>query len=306
MDSNKRRLGSRIRKTSSLTTGQRVRRALLLSFGALGLLIAVAAIIFFSTNPLTSRPVRFESSFETGGISCRWCNPDGWVIQDRSGQPDAMVVGDDFPTRDGRFSLRVHADKDDPWDPKPRLELSGHAQPFFETNTEYWVGWSIYLPDDGGYEFDPRPEVLFQVHGLNDDCDAGGMGPPHALRPAAGRWRWDLKWDPNRCMGSEAAGKLIIDIGPQERGRWTDFVARFVFSYENDGVTQVWLDGDLVIDRVGMPNHYNNARGPYPKFGFYDAGWLKSDSDRTTRTIYFDAIRVYEGPDGYSWVDPER
>jgi hypothetical protein len=55
-----------------------------------------------------------------------------------------------------------------------------------------------------------------------------------------------------------------------------------------------------------MPNHYNNAHGPYLKIGFYNAGWLKHESHVTRRTIYFDAIRVYEGTDGFSYVNPDR
>jgi hypothetical protein len=253
------------------------------------------------------RPVRFESSFESGDISCRWCNPDGWRIADLSGQPDAMVVGKDFPVRDGNYSLRVQANYDDPWDPKPRVELSSHAQSFFKKNTEYWLGLSIYLPDDGSYEFDSQyMEVLLQIHGLNDSCDASGMGPMGAIRPIDGRWRWDVRWDPEKCMDSTPAGREVIDMGPQERGRWTDFVARFVFSHEDDGITQVWRDGVLVVDRVGMPNHYNNTRGPHLKIGFYKAGWLNNDTDVSTRTIYFDAVRVYEGTEGYDIVNPDR
>jgi len=251
-------------------------------------------------------PTMFESSFESGEITCRRCNPDGWAIQDWSGQPDAMVVSDEFPVRDGKYSLRVRGNYDDPWDPKPRVELSAHPHNFFEMHTEYWVGMSIYLPDDGGYEFDSQADVLMQVHGLNDDCDAGGMGPMAAIRPQDGRWRWDVRWDPAACMGSTPAGQDMIDMGPQERGRWTDFVIRFVFSHEDDGITQVWLDGKLVVDRVGMPNHYNNERGPYLKIGFYKAGWLNNKTDVTTRTVYFDAIRVYEGSDGYDIVNPDR
>jgi len=304
MDLNKRYFFSAVRERNVMVSWRRLRPVLRYSFAALFLLTALG-ILFLIGYRVTSRPTRFESSFETGSVRCRWCNPDGWRIQNTGGQSDAVVVGKEFPQRDGLYSLRIHADKEDPWDPKPRVELSGHAQPFFEVKTEYWVGWSIYLPDDGGYEFDSRPDVFFQIHGLNDDCDAGGMGPPHALRPKDGRWRWDLKWDPDQCMGSTAAGRIMIDIGPQERGKWTDFVARFVFSHENDGITQVWRDGVLVVDRVGMPNHYNNARGPYMKFGFYNAGWLKHNSNVTTRTIYFDAVTVYEGTDGYSYVDPD-
>ena len=282
-----------------------------------GLLIGFPVLacvgLFLIARKANPDPLRFDSNFESGAIRCRRCNPDGWREQNSGGQADALMVGSKFPKREGDYSLRVHADKDDPWKGSPRVELSGHAQPFFEKNKEYWVGWSIYLPADGGYEFDRQMEILTQVHGLNDSCDAGGMGPLHALRPIKGRWRWDIHWDPSPCMGSgplpvigepEPAGKIIIDMGPQERGKWTDFVARFVFSHENDGITQVWRDGILVVDRVGMPNHYNNSRGPYIKFGFYKSNWLKRRSNVTTRTIYFDAIRVYEGTNGYPHVFP--
>lgn len=304
MDLTKRDVLTALRQRSVKVSWRRLHPVLRYAIAALFLLTTIG-ILFLVGYRLNSRPTRFESSFETGSVSCRWCNPDGWRIQNTGGQPDAVVVGKEFPQRDGTYSLRIHADKDDPWDPKPRVELSSHAQPFFQVKTEYWVAWSIYLPDDGGYEFDSRPDVFFQIHGLNDDCDAGGMGPPHALRPADGRWRWDLKWDAEQCMGSTAAGRIMIDIGPQELGKWTDFVVRFVFSHEDDGITQVWRDGVLVVDRVGMPNHYNNASGPYMKIGFYNAGWLDHESHVTTRTIYFDAISVYEGTDGYAYVSPE-
>jgi hypothetical protein len=289
--------------------------------GVAAVAVAVAVVVVavldvaYGLNPLTYAADRvgltsthFTSSFETGTIRCRICEDDGWVIDNESGRADALqVVGEGYPQRDGRYSLRIDAAIDDAWEPKPRVELSAHSHPFFDIGTEYWVGWSIYLPDDGGYEFDAKyQEIFLQVHGLNDDCDSSGVGPPHALRPIDGRWRWDLRWDPAQCMGPEPAGKELLDIGPQERGRWTDFVARFVFSSGTDGITQVWRDGELVVDRVGMPNHYNNEAGPYLKIGFYKAGWLNNPTDVTTRTFFYDAISVFEGEDGYATVDPAR
>lgn len=303
MHNNKSRVLQVIKKRIVDVNWRRASIFLLITF-AVFLIVLAIGFVYAVENVITTRPIRFESSFESGGIRCWWCKTDGWWIRNHSGQKDAMVVGKEFPVRDGEYSLRVHAEKDYAWDPKPQLELSGHRQPFFETNTEYWMGMSIYLPDDGGYEFAPGHDVLLQVHGDNDECDTGGMGPPHALRPADGRWRWDVKWDPNECMGNVAMGREIIDIGPQERGRWTDFVIRWVFSHEDDGITQVWRDGELVVDRVGMPNNYNNAKGPFLKVGFYSAGWLKRDPEITIRTIYFDSISVYEGTDGYEIVDP--
>jgi hypothetical protein len=301
----------------SVGTGRRRRVALVLlaTAFALGILLLVALNVVLGLNAVTFvadtvglTPTRFVSSFEDGEFKCRLCQTDGWAVRNNSTDTDAIrIVGSDHPQRDGDYSLLIHAEKDDAWDPNPKLELSASAQPFFEIGTEYWMGWSVYLPDDGGYEFDSQyQEVLLQIHGWNDACDPGGVGPPHALRPIDGRWRWDVRWDPNECMGPEPAGQEIIDMGPQERGKWTDFVVRFVFSSDDTGITQVWRDEELVVDRVGMPNHYNNEKGPYMKLGFYKAGWLNNPTDVTTRTLYVDAIRVYEGSDGYAAVDPAQ
>lgn len=291
------------------------RRLILPAIVGLGLLAGLDAVVVnkfnldavsFATDTFGWSDTRFEGSFESGKVHCRWCNPDGWVVQNRVDHPDSMVVGRDFPQRDGEYSLGIRAERDWPWNLKPRIEISSHDHTFFEKNTEYWIAWSIYLPDDGSYEFDSQmPEVLLQVHGDNDGCDEGGMGPPHALRPLNGRWRWDVRWDPERCMSSTPLGREVIDMGPQELGRWTDFVARFVFSHGDDGVTQVWRDGELLVDRVDMPNHYNNAKGPYVKLGFYKADWVEGPTDVESRTLYIDAIRVYEGPDGFDEVHPD-
>lgn len=284
---------------------------------AVGVLVLVLANVLFHLNPFTWAadhagivPTRFESSFETGEIQCRVCAVDAWSMENLSNNSEAIeVVGrqSGAPVRDGEYSVRIHADYDDDWDPKPKVELSAYWQPFFLERTEYWVGWSIYLPDDGTYEFDSAyQEVLLQIHALNDDCDGNGMGPTHALRPLDGRWRWDVRWDSTRCLDGDPAGQEIIDIGAQERGRWTDFVARFVFSHEDDGITQVWRDGELVVDRIGMPNHYNDEHGPFMKMGFYKSGWLENETDVATRTLFLDTIAVYEGVDGFSKVDPAR
>lgn len=262
-----------------------------------------------SRRPESRAPGRIvlDSGFESGGIRCRDCGRDGWVVQSTSGRADAVVVGEEFPIRQGGHALRVRASRDDRWDPAdphPRLELSGHAHEFFEQHREYWVGASVFLPDDGSYEFDSQPDTLLQIHGLADDCDAGRRPPPGALKGEGGRWVWHVRWEPERCGERAPVGSELVDMGAQERGRWTDFVMRFVFSHEADGITQIWRDGELVVDRVGTANHYDNDRGPYLKIGFYKPRWLVDPTDVTRRTAYYDAVRVYEGIDGYDRVDP--
>jgi len=106
-------------------------------------------------------------------------------------------------------------------------------------------------------------------------------------------------------MGSNTPdGQEVIDMGPQERGAWTDFVIRVRFSWGNDGYLQVWRNGQLVVSRLGQPNYYNNPEGPFLKIGFYKSQWLSQPSIVTTRTIYYDALRVFEGTNGYAIVAP--
>jgi hypothetical protein len=257
--------------------------------------------------PATATPdghLIYTSNFETGAIQCASCNPDGWNI--RAYATDATLVGTGFPVREGTHSVRVHADKDDPWNGNsPRAELEGYKQPFFNIGPEYWIGFSIYLPDDGSYEYDTQMEILSQIRHRDDPCDASGISPSNALRPSGGRWRWDVRWDADPCMGSNTPdGQEVIDMGPQERGRWTDFLIRVRFSWGNDGMLQVWKDGEFVVDRLGKPNYYNNPEGPYLKIGFYKSQWLTQTSIVTTRTVYYDALRVYEGTNGYAIVAP--
>jgi hypothetical protein len=55
-------------------------------------------------------------------------------------------------------------------------------------------------------------------------------------------------------------------------------------------------DGVEVLRREG-PNAYNDAIGPYFKFGVYAESWLGSDASTRVdnKTLYFDAIRIRQG-----------
>ena len=53
------------------------------------------------------------------------------------------------------------------------------------------------------------------------------------------------------------------------RGKWYDFVVRFRSSYAGNGQLQVWRDGLQIINASGLVNGYNDAVGPYLKFGAY-------------------------------------
>ncbi len=66
-------------------------------------------------------------------------------------------------------------------------------------------------------------------------------------------------------------GVREYDLGPYETGVWTDWVMHVKWSYDQDGIAEVWKDGRKVIDQSG-PNAFNDARGPFFKMGLYK-GW---------------------------------
>lgn len=247
----------------------------------------------------------YQSNFESGTVGTCSLGTDCWsgirVDSNNPGGDEHLVYtypGLNIPPREGSHGLRIHADQAEG---TTRVELEGYNLPFFDLKTEYWVGWSIYLPADGGYDFDSQNEILTQFRHRNDSsCAASGVSPPNSLRPLGGRWNWDVRGH----GGCDSNTVEIIDMGPQVRGKWTDFVARFYFSSTNDGIVQVWVDGTLMVDRINQVNYFRNSRGPYMKIGFYKSKWLSSASSVTTRTLYYDAVKVFQGSNGYTVVTP--
>ena len=65
-----------------------------------------------------------------------------------------------------------------------------------------------------------------------------------------------------------------------------------LWSYGEDGVLQIWKDGELLVDRDG-PNAFNDAEGPYFKMGIYK-GWSNPDTvgDVDSRLLYHDELRI--------------
>lgn len=177
----------------------------------------------------------------------------------------------------------------------------------FEVGDEVWYGFSIYLPDD--YVADPVWEIPAQWHGRPDfDLGEDWRNPPLALHSANGEWTVSNIWDSkaNTFESGERVydGSESFDIGPYETGRWTDWVFHLVWSYADDGVLQIWKDGELVVDRPG-PNTFNDQEGPYMKWGIYK-GWSNPDNVGVidTRLLFHDELRMGDGSAAYCDVAP--
>lgn len=250
----------------------------------------------------------FESDFETGVIQCETCTPDGWYKNNYGIAGTIKVLPSSAaPTREGNYSVRVKIDKNGGYsghsgNRRPRAELSAiRSGRNFQTQKEYWVGWSIYIPNETGFDA-LQGELLTQFKNITVPCDVSGS-PANSLHLRDGRWFWVTNRTTEKCVRGNKI-RTEINLGGAQKGRWTDFVARFYLSWENDGILQVWKDGKLVLDQVNQPSYYRNNNESYLKIGIYKPWWLDNPSDVTSQTFYFDSVRVYQGTNGYNVVAP--
>jgi hypothetical protein len=159
-----------------------------------------------------------------------------------------------------------------------------------QIGNEYWYGISIYLPD--GSDSDPawvegsalgrHFEIVLQWHDTPDSGAEGGRNPPLNLKlnvpngqPGAGvsRRHWVIQ---NLSQAAATAGSsydsnVSFDCGDaaDDMGGWTDWVFRWLPHYTTAGILQVWKNDVLVVNRINLPNAFNDIFGPYQKFGFY-------------------------------------
>jgi hypothetical protein len=203
----------------------------------------------------------------------------------------------------GNFAARFELQKADPLVAGgKRAELV--AKP--ETNPNRWYGMSIYLPAD--YEDDAYPEVLAQWHGMPDiDLGEDWTKAPLTLQTQNGQYTMAIQWAANPVNDYKSIdGSKQIDLGPVAKNEWTHFVFHINYSYQSDGVLEIWRNGVKIATYNG-PNSYNDKSYPYFKFGIYKPVW--EDKSITTglikRVVYIDNVRIGNESATYDDVAPQ-
>ncbi|MBN1509154.1 MAG: heparin lyase I family protein [Sedimentisphaerales bacterium] len=233
----------------------------------------------------------FSSDFEDGKMI-------GWQASGNAPVTTADIA------RAGRSSLKTSLDRYK----APcsyRTEVSG---PSADIGKEYWYGFSVFLPDD--YVPDKIWEIVAQWHGVPDLKEGEQWrNPVMALSTTAGRWGWVVRWDAKRNTFAggkrEYGGQREYDLGPYQKNLWTDWVVHVKWSFEPDGILQVWKNGEKVIDYTG-PNAFNDARGPFFKMGLYK-GWSRPETPSdavSNRVLYHDEFRMAGARATYQDVAP--
>jgi hypothetical protein len=181
-----------------------------------------------------------------------------------------------------------------------RSEVAG---PWANVGEEYWYGFSIFLPEDFIVN-DLSYEILAQWHGYPDfDIGETWRNPVMGLYSSgeAGEWSLVIRYDSKR--NTFESGERVYDgeeefhLGSWETGVWTDWVFHVRWSYESDGLLEIWKNGVKVLYYEG-PNAFNDAEGPYFKMGIY------SGDVPCTRIVYHDEFRMADANSTYEDVAP--
>jgi len=246
---------------------------------AIGLTVSVA-IFSVKTAIGNANGTIFSDGFESGALS-------SWK-KELCCNHSAEIVGS--PARSGSKAVKFTLKKKDPLTAgSKRAELKLDSVP---ANSEQWYAFSVFFPSD--FVPDPEMEIIAQWHNVPDFNQGEKWRTPALyLRPKNGKLYIQRRWDSRPVNDNNPQGRETIDLGAYKTNAWTDFVFHVKWSYKGDGLLEVWQDGKLVVQKQG-PNTYNDAKGPYFKFGIYKPGWKNKprQSQTNERTLFFDDIRT--------------
>lgn len=242
--------------------------------------------------PTTHNHVIFQSLFENPQTGWNSWEGGDWNGVEAANANSITRSTEQF--RGGKHSAKFVLNKSDRGiaNNKQRAELTDWDGRMLNVRSERWYGLSIFLPDS--YIPDPCEEQLFQWHGDNSvDLDGVNMAiSPLAMYSINGRWEFGIRF----------AGKF--DLGIYDKNLWTDWVLHIKFSPDSDGLVEIWKNGKKVLTKKGK-NTYNDVVGNYFKIGIYKYGWDDGYfSTTTTRTLYYDEVRIGDENSSYSDVAP--
>lgn len=170
--------------------------------------------------------------------------------------------------------------------------------------SERWYAISICVPTTWWYD-NSKVEIM-QWHGSEDSGEKGiGRNPALSLMVLGSNLIIRQVWSAKRIQTSNE-NRTDLWKKPLEKGKWMRFVFHMKWSYKRDGFLEVWKDGKKIINQVDQPNCYNDALGPYFKFGIYwPTASGKNSYDRTDRrTVYYDSLRIGDGRNALKDMTP--
>jgi len=238
--------------------------------------------------------ILFEMNFEQGNYSPLW----------HDGNKHISVVN--TRARAGTRAARFELDRSAPV--SYRTELTFQGVHTFRIGQEYWLGMSIFLPED--WASDHSRDIVAQIHSWPDkELGEEWRNPPLALYVAGEQWAMRIRAD-SKELTRKVKGqwqytldKAFDNLAPIKRGQWTDWVFHIKYRYDSQGLLEAWMDGKKVVEHRG-PVTQNDKGGGFLKIGLYKWDWKEKRTATSRRALYIDEIRIAGPGAGYAAVSP--
>lgn len=158
--------------------------------------------------------------------------------------------------------------------------------------TERWVAFSCW-PESPSYSDRNHVELFWQTHITQDS--GGGRFPPLSLYLKGNAVMFNHRYNSNLNGNNDNnAQTRAVRIGTIIPGQRMNFVIHYKLAHSAPGITEVWMNGQLVYRDLVRPNWYNDSgRVGYMKFGCYATSWRgTSVAVGTVRKWVFDRYIV--------------
>lgn len=267
-----------------------------LSTGAAPAVVSAAPAVVSAAPAPRSDKLLFVGDFESN-------NYEGWNTQFPHSTKGQIV---ESPVRAGKYASRselTYADFKAFGDSRNR-RCEVYTENVGKPGEERWYGFSIYLPK--GWEELETFDIVMQIHNKPDPGE-GPKSPILTLETHGKDWVVNNRWDKEKISkpGEHGSGGTITSNrlwqGPYEVEKWTDWVLHVKWSLEDDGLIEVWKNGEKVAEHKG-PNGYNDEQPYYMKVGVYKPAYRVTAPPQ--RVLYHDEVRIGNEKASYADVAP--
>lgn len=156
-------------------------------------------------------------------------------------------------------------------DGRQRAKLRGEDR--YAPRTDIWIAyslrWSGDIPATWG--------LITSLHSALEPGESKGKPGPFTVSVARGKLTLFTRSDTQALTTSKEDAVPRFEMPLPAEGEWHDVVYRVRLDPYGDGRVSFWFDGEQRYDSGAIPIGYNDAVGPYFKYGLY-----RGMSDLTT------------------------
>lgn len=231
----------------------------------------------------------FQSGFESGDLT-------GFAA---SGNPPAVTTS---PVVSGKYAGNFDLTRAMKTPYRTEVTVTG-APGRFDWDTEYWIGFSFRLE---AWADDPDMEIApFQIHATPADWNDHQPKSQISTGPV-------MMAVQNGEMRVYTYGGKIGWRAPVEPGQWIRIVLRYISSFRDGGLIEMWRDGKQIVSVKGantweLDHNGKPMRPTYWKMGVYKWNWKEGRpaTGSTRRQLFIDDFKIAQGPDGRALVGPD-